>query len=197
MVNHEKRVQENLLKIQADAATRSSLDKLYEAKLLEAFPTDFSGSNYFYLNTFTDDDENDYQKFMKIFNGKRWNEVDLGMLYNNYVQFMYLNAEGKFYYAPTFLKYFFNLKNIGLEFFTYFMNDLEFGFKSQKFSSVCNIKNKSPEVNFCDFEKFNPNQAKLIATFLVNAANLLPPDWHESQQAQRALTNYWGNFLLF
>jgi hypothetical protein len=51
--------------------------------------------------------------------------------------------------------------------------------------------------DYSSFERINPTQSKLVAVFLVNVANLLPSDWHDAQLAQRALTNYWGNFLLF
>src|SRR5258707_5735234 len=51
--------------------------------------------------------------------------------------------------------------------------------------------------DYSGFNKLSHEQSKLVALFLVNTANLLPDGYMEKAQAQRALTNYWGNFLLF
>ncbi|MVT37470.1 hypothetical protein GO497_10130 [Acidovorax citrulli] len=79
------------------------------------------------------------------------------------------------------------------------MFDLENGFDEHTPENLDDsLKGKKKlERKYLSFEKINPIQSKLVATFLVNAANLLPEESYEGKQAQRALTNYWGNFLLF
>ncbi|MFN3985541.1 MAG: DUF6714 family protein [Rhodocyclaceae bacterium] len=135
-------------------------------------------------DTFTDNDELDYLCGRSIFDGKQWNEVQLDFLYSHYVQFNPLTDAGKIYYLPTFLEYFYDTRRTNIEWYYHFMDDLVNAF----------VRRNSP---YARLNELNPNQAKLIALFLANIANLLPADRHDANQAQAALTSYWGNFLLF
>lgn len=168
-----------------------SLETRYENLLLNAFPLEIPAEELFHPNTFTDEDEIDYYKSVAIFSGKKWHEVDFQILYHSHSQFLMLSLCGKYYYLPAFLKNFYNLKYFNIEFFTYFLGDLHSGFNVPKID--CNEKS----LDYKSFEKIDPIQSKLVAMFLVNVANLMPEGSHEASQAQRALTNYWGNFLLF
>ncbi len=116
-----------------------------------------------------------------------------------FVQFLYLTPKGKIYYLPSFLKNFFDLRLVETEFFSYFMSDLENGFSSPRFEKTKESLDEGKEFpkDLSSFESLTSIQSKMVALFLTNVANLLPDDYYESRQAQRALTNYWGNYLLF
>ncbi|MDA8522171.1 DUF6714 family protein [Acidovorax sp. NCPPB 4044] len=181
------------------ASAAPFLSKRFEDMLASAFPEAYPADELFIKNTFTGEDEKDYSRFFELFNGKKWNEVNLDVLNKIYIQHSRLTAAGSIYYLPAFLKYFFDLKNTRSEFFIYLMFDLENGFDehtSDELTQSLDGKSKLKR-EYSSFEKINPIQSKLVATFLVNFSNLLPEDCYESAQAQRALTNYWGNFLLF
>ncbi len=115
------------------------------------------------------------------------------------MQFLYLTPKGKIYYPPSFLKNFFDLRLLELEFFSYFISDLENGFFSPRFEEIMKSLDEGKDFpkDLSSFESLTPLQSKMVALFLANVANLLPSGHYESQQAQRALTNYWGNYLLF
>jgi hypothetical protein len=160
-----------------------SLESRYENMLLAAFPVDKEYNvDYFYPLSCSGDEE-DYLNFLGLFEGKRWDEVDFNDFYKIYYVLDSFTIEGKFYYLPAFLKNFYGLKHMGLHYFLDFLYDLEMGGKrGEKYSR---------------FERLSPIQSKLVAVFLVNVANLLPDEDSNGKVAQRALTNYWGNFLLF
>lgn len=181
------------------ASLAPSLAKRYESMLLTAFPESYPEGELFIKNTFTGDDREDYLRFFSLFNGKKWTEVDIEKIEGIYIQHSRLTTSGSIYYLPVFLKYFFDLKNTDNEFFIYLMFDLENGFDEHTPDNLDDsLKGKKKlERKYLSFEKINPIQSKLVATFLVNVANLLPEGSYEGRQAQRALTNYWGNFLLF
>src|SRR5260370_1438976 len=130
---------------------------------------------------------------IRLFLGKKWTEVDLDYLYEEYVQFLMLNDDGFIYYLPSFLLYFYDLKHFALEYYIYFMDKLELGLNESK--ATYNVGRRRQD--YSGFNKLSHEQSKLVALFLVNTANLLPDGYMEKAQAQRALTNYWGNFLLF
>lgn len=177
-----------------------SLGARYKEMLLSAFPLEPDGSELFIKNTFDGDDAVDYFNCMKIFQGKRWDEVDFEGLYFNYAQFLMLSKSGEIYYLPAFLNNFFELKHTSLEYYTYFLGYMESGFETLSISQVeeySKNKNSNWPTDHSSFEKVTPDQSKLVALFLANVANLLPSHWHDAKQAQRALTNYWGKFLLF
>jgi hypothetical protein len=177
-----------------------SLKARYESMLLKAFPLEMNGGNFFHKNTFTGEDEKDYLSSIAIFEGKKWNEVDFEIIYSKYIQFLMLSSEGKLYYLPTFLKNFYDLRFTNIEYFTYFLGDLENGFfvpGIDELEKASDDRSYKKTQDLSSFEKINPIQSKLVAMFLVNVANLLPDDSQDAMQAQRALTNYWGNFLLF
>ncbi|WP_338807006.1 hypothetical protein V8U11_08065 [Pseudomonas chlororaphis] len=173
---------------------------LYKQQLLENFPLDLPApEELFYANTFTDDDEIDYLKGRAIFENKLWNEVNFDSLYHDYVQFVPLSKKGMIYYLPTFLGYFYDMKHPNSEFRQVLMTKICDGFRTSTIDELENwLKTgDKPAVDYSDFEVFNPMQSKLIAMFLVNEANLSPPDSADARDAQVALTSYWGNFLLF
>ena len=197
----EKRIAKVLAEKKVDMLASPSLSLRYEEMLLEAFPTERPNIEFFHPNTFDGSDEIDYLACRNIFDNKNWNEVSFNSLYDNYVQFLMLNTDGRIYYLPAFLKNFYDLKHLQLEFFSSFLHDLMRGFTLPP----SDVLHKSIEDNtwhqippdYLSFERINPIQSKLVAVFLVNVANLLPSDWYDARLAQRALTNYWGNFLLF
>jgi hypothetical protein len=200
-MNNQKNASNTELQIlkeyKASADNMLSLSRLYEQRLLDAFPTERDPNcEYFYPNTFEGNDEIDYFVCREIFDDKDWNQIDLDVLYAKYVQFLMLNPEGTIYYLPAFLKYFYSLKHQGLLFFDYFVGDLVDGLAVPKIDEHEEIwlakKNGTYCGNYSAFDRLTPIQSKLVAIFLVNVANL-----HGSNEAQRALTNYWGNFLLF
>lgn len=131
---------------------------------------------------------------------KKWNEVSFDILKCNLISFQCLGNDGVLYYLPAFLSNLYNLMYIDFELFLYFLSDLEEGLHDVT-SEFIEMRGKGkgfqiPPI-YKAFEQLNIEQSKLVALFLVNVANLLPEDWHAVKQAQRALTNYWGTFLLF
>ncbi|MDA8452293.1 hypothetical protein M5C97_21950 [Acidovorax sp. NCPPB 3859] len=90
----------------------------------------------FYAKTFTDSDAEDYENSFRIFRGKLWTEVSFDILQAKFVQFLYLTPKGKIYYLPYFLRDFFDLSLLEVEFFSYFIFDLENGFFSPQFEKI-------------------------------------------------------------
>ena len=173
---------------------------LYREGLLREFPLEIPClDELFYKNSFTDDDEIDYLKGRSIFEGKRWDEIDFDCLYRDYVQFVPLLPRGMIYYLPAFLGYFFDLRHPNLEFRQVLLTSICEGFGVASIEEMEGwYKNgRLPKASYSDFEIFDVSQSKLIALFLVNEANLLPVSDMRVNSAQVALTNYWGNFLLF
>lgn len=172
----------------------------YKQRLLEVFPVKIEKIEYFHPNTFTGSDNTDYLNCFEIFGGKQWDEVNFENLYLKYTQFLMLNEAGKLYYLPAFLNNFYDLKYSNLEYFTYFLGNLEDGFyvpSPDEIHEMSKSRNYVRRKDYSTFESITPEQSKLVAVFLTNVANLFPSNWHAAQQAQAALTNYWGNFLLF
>jgi hypothetical protein len=200
MVTTTERIAE-LLQLRKERMQEApSLASWYETQLIQEFPSNVEVDDLFLKNTFTGSDEDDYLRGRRVFEGKNWLEVNFDSLYSTYVQFCPLSPKGNIYYTPAFLKNFYDLKHLELEFFTYFLQGLEEGFRIPGFDELeAWSKDHSNKIraDYSSFESFTPSQSKLIAVFLVNVANLLPPEWHDARSAQRALTNYWGNFLLF
>jgi hypothetical protein len=166
--------------------------KRYEKKLLETFRLEFDlNCEYFYSNTFWGDDEKDYLLVREIFDGRKWSEIDFDILYNIYIQHLYLDEAGFNYYLPAFLKYFYNLRHSNLLFFDYVIGDLAVGCVSTRHRIGEDGKSYLVPTDYSAFERFTPDQAKLIAAFLMHVATL-----NDSDEAQKALKNYWGKFLL-
>lgn len=184
-MTHEDRIGEKLSELKREMLSAPTNHDLYKKALRQNFPLDLPKPEFlFHTNTFTESDEVDYLSGRSIFEGKKWNEIELDFLYSNYVQFNPLSDDGKLYYLPAYLDYFYDTRRANLEWYTHFMDDLVNAF----------VRRNSPYARLKDL---NPNQAKLVALFLVNVANLLPSDRYEASKAQTALTSYWGNFLLF
>jgi hypothetical protein len=166
----------------------------YKQKLFLAFPGNTPTEVLFVPNTFVEPDETDYLNCVNLFKNKKWFEVDLDGLYKNYSQCLYLTEQGELFYLPTFLSYFYELKHLDLEYFLYFMCILEGSINTYEEHSSKILDTK---YDYTRFDSLTIEQAKLVATFLVNVANLFPENYYEAPKAQRALINYWGNFLLF
>ncbi|WP_208943303.1 DUF6714 family protein [Paracidovorax avenae] len=199
MQDNKQRIEEILSERRRHISTAPSLSERYEILLKESFPCEPGDESLFYAKTFTGTDAEDYENSVRIFRGKLWTEVSFDILQEKFVQFLYLTPKGKIYYLPSFLKNFFDLRLLELEFFSYFISDLENGLFSPRFEETMKSldEGKGFPKNLSSFEYLTPLQSKMVALFLANVANLLPPGHYESQQAQRALTNYWGNYLLF
>lgn len=180
-----------LKRIKSNAETSPQNSELYEQRLLDAFPTERdSNCEYFYPNTFWGDVEADYLVFREIFENKNWNQVNLDVLYTKYVQFLMLNTEGRLYYLPTFLKYYYDLRRTSM-----FYDDIFFDL-TDGHSVHTLMPNGRYETSrsFSAFGKLTFAQSKLVALFMTNHAILLPPKYTE--KAKKALKNYWGKFLL-
>lgn len=136
-------------------------------------------------------DGEDYIAFLQIFKGKKWNEINLEILYEKYVEGMPLNENGFNYYLPALIKYFYDLRNSHLLFFDKTINNLAIGCVSTRYRVGDDGISYLVSADYSGFERFTPAQAKLIAAFLVHASTL-----YNSEEAQRALDNYWGKFLL-
>lgn len=199
MKSNQKTIEALLFERRKNISTAPSLDKRYEILLKEIFPCEPGDDSLFYPKTFTGADAEDYENSVKIFRNKNWTEVDFHIVQEQFVQFLYLTPKGKIYYLPSFLKNFFDLRLVETEFFSYFMSDLENGFSSPRFEKTKESLDEGKEFpkDLSSFESLTSIQSKMVALFLTNVANLLPDDYYESRQAQRALTNYWGNYLLF
>ena len=166
--------------------------KRYEKKLLETFKLEFDlNFECFYPNNFWGDDEKDYLLVREIFDGKKWSEIDFDVLYNIYIQHLYLDEAGFNYYLPAFLNYFYNLRHSNLLFFDYILGDLADGCVSTRYRIGEDGRSYLVPTDYSAFEGFTPAQAKLIAAFLLHVDIL-----YGSEDAQRALKNYWGKFLL-
>ncbi|WP_156957853.1 hypothetical protein [Paracidovorax oryzae] len=199
MQDNKQRIEEILSERRRHISTAPSLSERYEILPKESFPCEPGDESLFYAKTFTGTDAEDYENSVRIFRGKLWTEVSFDILQEKFVQFLYLTPKGKIYYLPSFLKNFFDLRLLELEFFSYFISDLENGFFSPRFEEIMKSLDEGKDFpkDLSSFESLTPLQSKMVALFLANVANLLPSGHYESQQAQRALTNYWGNYLLF
>ncbi|MGY8528757.1 DUF6714 family protein [Paracidovorax citrulli] len=199
MQDNQQRIEEILSERRRHISTAPSLSERYEILLKETFPCEPGDDSLFYPKTFTGTDAEDYDNSVRIFRDKLWTEVSFDILQEKFVQFLYLTPKGKIHYLPSFLRNFFDLRLLEVEFFSYFISDLENGFFSPKFEEPKKSLDEGKDFpkDLSSFESLTPLQSKMVALFLANVANLLPSDYYESQQAQRALTNYWGNYLLF
>lgn len=190
----DQRIKELLKKRKEDAEKEPSLEERFRDQLLSVFPTMLEKEDHFFPNTFTGEDEADYLRCRGIFENKQWNKVSFEVLDQQYVQFLMLNQNGMLYYLPAFLNHFFSLRNIQNEFFLYFIGFLEGTLFTNKNGG--GRDRNSDSVDYSIFETMSIEQSKLVAMFLVNITQLIPLHL-DAKHAQRALTNYWGNFLLF
>lgn len=199
MVDHEKRLAALLLERKKNVLAEPRIEARYEQMLLAAFPNKRATDECFYPNTFTDSDEMDYLRFRSMFENKVWHEVNLHALYEKHVEFFLLTTEGKLHFLPTFLRFFYDLRHLELRLFDEFLFGLEIGLKPSAFEDLdMSLRGeKTLERHYDSFAQLNHTQSKMVSVFLVNVANLFPSESYTAQQAQRALTNYWGNFLLF
>jgi len=170
-----------------DAQNEPSPYERYKQKLLDAFPEEIPSGELFCPEIHEEPDATDYRNCINIFKGKKWFEVDFDAFYKNYTQHRWLTNLGIIYYLPAFLLYFYDLRHLDLEYYLYLRCDLEDGLL---------IPYSGYLHDFTPFESLTQEQSKLVALFLANAANLYPSDYREARQAQRALKNYWGKFLL-
>ena len=177
----------------ADLQNEPSNHERYKQQLLDAFPGEFpSGDLFFPDYSFDGSDEVDYLRSRGLFQDKKWFDVDFDQLYKSYIYFPCLTEAGDIYYLPTFLSYFWDLRHIDLEFGSHLMGYID----GSKFERELGSKESRIKYDYKKFESLTVEQAKLVATFLVNVANLIPSYAYDSQQAQKALTNYWGKFLI-
>lgn len=202
IMENEKRILELLQKRKSSVETNIQNSGLFAQRLLDAFPVERDRNcEYFYPNTFDEVDGKDYLACREIFEHKNWNEVNFDFLFTKHVQFLILNQDGLIYYLPAFLKYFYDLRYLDSEFLNVIMGKLAQGLAVPTSDQLENAINErrypAIKADYSAFECLDPTQSKLVAVFLINFANLLPSDWFDSKEAQRALTNYWGNFLLF
>jgi len=163
----------------------------YKKKLLAVFPDEIPSCDLFFPNTFDGNDRLYYLRSLSLFENKKWFEVDLNQLYKTFTNLTCLTTAGEIYYLPTFLLYFWELKHLDLEYFDCFIDFIDGVVVEWELGS----DEMHRKFDYTKFETLTIEQAKLIATFLVNTANLLPDDYFLSLQAQRALNNYWGRFL--
>ena len=172
----------------------------YEKRLLEAFPLerDLNCEHFYSRPTGYWDavgvlgaDGIDYIACREIFEGMNWDQINFNSLYTKYVQTLCLNADGLNYYLPAFLKYFYDLRHSNLMFFDRIIGDLAVGCVSTRYRIGEDGRSYLVPVDYSSFERLTPDQSKLIAAFLVHVANL-----NESTEAQNALRDYWGKFLL-
>ncbi len=163
--------------------------EIYKEKLASEFPVTPPSGSLFFPNTFTGQDEKDYLSARSIFFGKKWDEVSFDETYNlkigRGILFTPLSEQGKEYYIPAFLNYFYDVRNLENESI------------NEYFKSIFRFYESRPKyIKY--FEKFTIEQSKLIALFLATIANLSNSEKRrDAELAQKALTNYWGNFLLF
>jgi hypothetical protein len=169
--------------------------QLYEQRLLEAFPLERdSNSEYFHPDTFTNDDKKCYSEFKEIFDGKNWNEINLSVLYKKNFAFSMFNANGRIYYMPAFLKFLYDQRH----FFAHasipldaFYDDITKGISVYKMMASGRYESS---VSYDPFDRLTLPQSKLVALFIADLAILLPEQYAE--QAQRALKDYWGKYLI-
>lgn len=148
-----------------------NLKSKYIKALLMEFPTELDSCiDYFYRMS----DDVDYSINIDIFEGKKWLDVEFEPYANSGVDFLMLNEYGQKYYLPALLKNFYELEYTEMRYFEWLIFHL------------CRKK-------YDYFSYLTPQQSKLVAMFLVNVANLDGGDSY----AQKAITSYWGNFLLF
>src|SRR5256885_16964346 len=76
-----------------DSKLEPSLRERYNIALKKEFSDDLPNCGLFIDNTFSGDDSIDYEKGIRLFLGKKWTEVDLDYLYEEYVQFLMLNDQ--------------------------------------------------------------------------------------------------------
>lgn len=181
--------------------------ELYEQKLLDVFPIARDPSYEYFMRAPLESWQNgicsagsdgeDYINFREIFEDKNWNEVDLTLLVTKHVQFVMLNEIGIIYYLPSFLKYIYDLRLgvLGLNFSEMIINDLAIGCVSTRYRIGTDGRSYLVPTDYSAFERFKPEQSKLIAAFLLHVGTL-SPSRYQAEEAKRALKNYWGKFLL-
>lgn len=195
--NSEQRVNHILKERASRANAAPSLQQRYLASLIMDFPESAPVGELFLKNTFSGDDRLDYLRFEKIFKNKTWKNVNFHDFYVEYVQFNYLNTNGQIYYLPGFLNFFFDLKNQEIEQYTYFLAMLHNGLINFNEENIEKLHNQEKIDNdYSVFSCLSHSQSRLISQFLVNVSNL-SHDSYDVKVAQDALTNYWGNFLLY
>lgn len=160
--------------MQIEYGMKDILTEKYIKELLVEFPSEHENLEFMFPNTFTGSDHEEYLINHDIFHGKLWHEIDLAPYKQYKLSFLFLTEEGIKYYLPALLKNFYNLEHVDMIFYSWL---------------ITHLHNKKYEY----YSYLTPQQSKLVAMFLVNAANLEGGDTY----AQNALTSYWGNFLLF
>lgn len=192
---NKDRIEKILSERQIESKSFPSLMDLYKNALSKEFPLDYpcDENELFLENNFTGDDELDYSNFEKIFKGKRWNEVDLSLMQKIHVQFNYMSPHGNLYYLPALLSFFYDMRYSNMEYYTYLLSSLRQWSISQTIDKKTEKKSKDLFFAYAGLEN---SQAKLVAFFLTNIANLSASQY-DSKMAQEALSNYWGNFLLY
>jgi hypothetical protein len=188
----------------------SALDNssLYTQKLLKAFPLERDPKcEYFDREPFgywkdgiyiVGRDAEDYSIVRKIFDEKEWNQVNFDVLLESGVSNLYLNENGLRYYLPGFLAYYYDLRRFESMYASnYFpsMSDFADGYVHARYRIGADGRSYLVPIDFSAFEKFTLDQSKLLAAFLVHVATLSPSKY-EAEEAQRALTSYWGKFLM-
>lgn len=193
---NQERIEKILAERRVESEASPSLIDLYRNALSKEFPSEFPCeiNGLFLENNFTGDDELDYLNFEKIFKGNRWNEVDLSLMHEVHVQFNYMSPIGKKYYLPALLSFFYDMRYSNMEYYTYLLSSLRHWSISQ---TIDERKAAGESLGFLlAYTGLNDSQAKLVAFFLANVANLSVSQY-DAEMAQEALTNYWGNFLLY
>ena len=170
--------------------TRQSNQEIYRQKLIEEFKV-APPSNELFLpiescfRTLDDDTEKMLLDQRALFYGKKWTEVN----FDDQDNFTYprcwwpdlgvsiFTKQGRIYYLPAFLSYFYEIDNFTDGNVYDFFQDLFF-----------RLLDEGEDVH----EVFTPEQAKLITLFLINLATL-----GEKGVIQSLVTSEWGHFLLF
>ena len=188
MLDNELRKLPKKYKVKFSESLNNS--QLYENRLLEAFPIKRDANcAYFQPDTFTGDDEKSYWEFRNIFDGKNWNEVDLTVLYSKHYPFTTFSLEGFLYYLPICLKFFYDIRHFMI-LPSVLLESFEYGITTGP--TVSWDDRAVSDLSF--FDRLTPAQSKLVALFVADLAILLPEQY--SERARRALSNYWGKFLL-
>jgi hypothetical protein len=131
--------------------------EIYRNKLLDEFPLELPlPGEVFYPNSFTGDDEIDYLKGRAIFEGEAWSEVDFDVLYHDYVQFVPLLPQGRIYYLPAFLSYFYDMRHPNSEFRQVLVSGICEGFEILTINEIEERvrRRKTYSVDYSQFEIF-------------------------------------------
>ena len=143
-------------------------------------------------------DGEDYSIVRKIFDNKDWNQVNFDELFESGVCYLSLNDDGLRYYLPGFLAYYYDLRRFESMYASnYFpsMSDFADGYVGSRYRIDTDGRSYLVSTDYSAFERFTTEQSKLIAAFLVHVGTL-SPSRYQAEEAQRALNNYWGKFLL-